>query len=77
MLTLDYPARAGGGGKASLSPGCRDQGIMVFDPVTWQVAGGRLVLTARKGHKTHLDAQPDGSWKKDAAEGKPLSLRRL
>ena len=36
---------------------------MIFDPTGWQIVNGRLVLTARKGHKTYLDAQPDGSWK--------------
>ncbi|MGH6840509.1 MAG: AprI/Inh family metalloprotease inhibitor, partial [Methylocella sp.] len=64
MLTLDRRARAAGGERAFLAPGCRDQGIVIFDPAGWQIVNGRLVLTARKGHKTHLDAQPDGTWKK-------------
>jgi Protease inhibitor Inh len=45
--------------------------------VSWQLVGGRLVLTARKGHKTYLDAQPDGSWKKDPKDGPPLSLKKF
>ncbi|HUB62925.1 MAG TPA: AprI/Inh family metalloprotease inhibitor [Methylocella sp.] len=77
MLTLASQARASGGGKASLAPGCRDQGIVIFDPVGWQIVNGRLVLTARKGHKAHLDAQPDGTWKKDPKEGKALILKKL
>ncbi|HUI21501.1 MAG TPA: AprI/Inh family metalloprotease inhibitor [Methylocella sp.] len=77
MLTLESHVRATGGEKASLAPGCRDQGIVIFDPVGWQIVNGRLVLTARKGHKTHLDAQPDGTWKKDPQEGKSLSLKKL
>jgi Protease inhibitor Inh len=77
MLTLDNQAKATGRKKASLAPGCRDQGIVIFDPVGWQIVAGRLVLTARKGHKTHLDAQPDGTWKKDPKEGKGLTLKRL
>ena len=77
MLTLDKQAKAPGGQKASLAPGCRDQGIVIFDPVGWQIANGRLVLTARKGHKTHLDAQPDGTWKKDPKEGKSLTLKKM
>jgi Protease inhibitor Inh len=77
MLILDNQIRAGGGARASLAPGCRDQGLLIFDPVSWQLAGGRLVLTARKGHKTYLAAQPDGSWKKDPKEGPPLSLKKL
>ena len=59
------------------SPGCRDQGIVIFDPIGWRIVDGRLVLTARKGHTTHLDAQPDGTWKKDPKEGKGLSLKKL
>jgi Protease inhibitor Inh len=77
MLTLDNQAKATGRKKASLAPGCRDQGIVIFDPVGWQIVGGHLVLTARKGHKTHLDAQPDGTWKKDPKEGKGLTLKKL
>ena len=77
MLTLDNQGKSLDGGKASLAPGCRDQGLLIFDPASWQVANGRLELTARKGHKTHLDAQLDGTWKKDPAEGKGLTLKKL
>jgi hypothetical protein len=77
MLTLDNRVKAAGRDKASLAPGCRDQGIVIFDPAGWQIVNGRLVLTARKGHKTYLDAQPDGSWKKDPKEGKSLTLKKL
>lgn len=77
MVTLDVRRKGQARGKASLAPGCRDQGIVVFDPSGWEMAGGRLVLVARKGHKAHLDAQPDGSWKRDSAEGKALSLKKL
>ncbi len=77
MLTLDAQTKAPGGKKATLAPGCRDQGVVIFDPVGWQIVNGRLVLTARKGHQTHLDAQPNGIWKKDPAEGKGLSLKKL
>jgi Protease inhibitor Inh len=77
MLTLDSHGKAPGRNKASLAPGCRDQGIVIFDPAGWQIVNGRLVLTARKGHKTYLDAQPDGTWKKDPKEGKNLTLKKL
>lgn len=77
MLTLDSQRKPGGRASASLAPGCRDQGIVVFDPMAWRVVGGRLVLRARKGHETHLDLQPDGTWKKDPKEGTPLSLKKL
>ena len=77
MLTLDRRVKGSGREKASLAPGCRDQGIVIFDPAGWQIVNGRLVLTARKGHKTYLDAQPDGTWKKDPKEGKSLTLKKL
>jgi len=78
MVTLDDKARAAKGGfKATLAPACRDQGIVIFDPMGWQLTSGRLVLTARKGHTTHLDLQPDSTWAKDPKEGKPLSLKKL
>jgi Protease inhibitor Inh len=77
MLTLDNQVKARGREKASLAPGCRDQGIVIFDPASWQIVNGRLVLTARKGHKTYLDAQPDGTWKKDPKEGKSLTLKKM
>jgi hypothetical protein len=77
MLTLDDGTRVKGGDRAALAPACRDQGIVVFDPVAWQIVRGRLVLTAKAGHVTHLDLQPDGSWLKDPAEGKSLSLKKF
>jgi Protease inhibitor Inh len=76
ILTLDDKAEGRGGNKAWLGPACRDQGVVVFDPIGWRISGGRLVLTARKGHTTNLDLQADGSWLKDPKEGKSLSLKK-
>ncbi len=77
LLILDNQTKAQGGYKASLAPACRDQGITIFDPVGWRLANGRLVLTARRGHTTHLDLKSDGTWLKDPNEGKPLILKKL
>jgi len=79
MLTLDDKARAANGDlKAQLAPACRDQGIVIFDPVAWRVERGRLVLTARKGHAAAFDRQADGAWWKDPAEGgKPLGVKKI
>jgi hypothetical protein len=78
MITLDDKNRAPKGGfRATLAPACRDQGIVIFDPMGWQLLAGRMVLTARKGHTTHLDLQPDNTWAKDPKEGKALSLKKL
>ena len=43
MLTLDLRARGPGGNKALLAPACRDNGIVVFDPVGWTLDRDRLV----------------------------------
>ena len=79
MVTLDRTrAKAGGSDRAQLAPGCRDQGIVVFDPSAWSLVRGELVLTARAGHKTKLERGEDGVWAKDPKEGgKPLGLKKL
>jgi hypothetical protein len=78
MVTLDDTSRVKGGDRAQLAPGCRDQGIVIFDPSAWQLVKGELVLTARAGHKVELAKQGEGLWAKDAKDGgKPLGLKRL
>ncbi|BDV37469.1 hypothetical protein DSM21852_07220 [Methylocystis bryophila] len=76
MLTLE-PRPAAGGFKAQLAPACRDNGLVVFDPVAWSMDHGRLSLVARKGHKAHFDRESGGVWRRDAKEGKALSLRPM
>jgi signal transduction histidine kinase len=63
--------------KAQLAPACRDQGLVVFDPINWQMERGRLGVTARKGHKAWFDRQSDGTWLRDPKEGKTLILRPI
>jgi hypothetical protein len=80
MLTLDDRARGPRGtNRAILAPACRDQGIVIFDPVGWTIdRANRLVLTARKGHQAHFERTEDGSWQKDPKEGgKPLGFKKL
>lgn len=71
MITLEP------GGRAQLAPACRDQGLVIFDPVRWALEQGKLSLTARKGHKAHFDRQTDGIWQRDPKEGKALALRPI
>ncbi len=66
MLTLM------GGGRAQLAPACRDNGIVVFDPVRWSLDRGKLVLVARKGHKAHFEKDSNGFWRRDASESKSV-----
>ena len=83
MLTLESQAKGPGGKKASLAPGCRDQGIVIFDPAGWQIVNGRLMLTARKGHKTDLDVaagrklekRSEGRQKSDFEEAMKMNRR--
>jgi hypothetical protein len=79
MLTLDDRGRGPRGTyRAVLAPACRDQGIVIFDPVGWQIDRNRLALTARKGHLAHFERMPDGTWQKDPKEGgKPLGFRKM
>ena len=79
MLTLDDKTRGkAGGDRAQLAPGCRDQGIVIFDPIGWRLVKGELVLTARAGHTAKLDAIGEDRWAKDIKDGsKPLGLKKL
>jgi hypothetical protein len=78
LLTLDGAARGPGGNKAQLAPACRDQGIVVFDPVSWRYDRGLLVLRARKGHDARFQYHADGVWRKDPKDGgKPLGLKKI
>jgi hypothetical protein len=78
MITLDAKARGlKGGKKALLAPACRDQGIVIFDPVGWAIEKGKLKLTARKGHHAIFEQKGDGTWEKDPKEGKALSLKKM
>jgi hypothetical protein len=78
MLTLDDKARGPHGSfKAVLAPGCGDRGILIFDPIGWQIEKGRLALIARAGQQTHLDLQADGLWEKDPKEGAPLAMKKI
>jgi hypothetical protein len=80
MITLeDRPGRGPRGSlRAFLAPACRDQGLVIYDPVGWAFNGGKLTLYARKGHATGFLISPDGIWLKDASEGgKPLGLKRI
>ncbi len=71
MLTLM------GGGRAQLAPACRDNGVVVFDPMRWSLERGRLVLGARKGHKAHFERDAGGIWRRDPAEGKSLGFKPI
>lgn len=80
MLTLEERWGHGpkGSSRAFLAPACRDQGLLIFDPVGWTLAGSRLTVYARKGHMLVFVFSADGVWKKDMADGgKPIALKRL
>ncbi|WP_406854908.1 AprI/Inh family metalloprotease inhibitor [Alsobacter sp. KACC 23698] len=74
-LTLKA-ARKGGQYAASLSGGCIDPGLKVFDPVAWHTGSGRLYLIAKKGHDQGFSIMPDGTWQKDPPSGAQLYLKK-
>ena len=77
MVTLEDAGRAAATLKARLAPACRDQGIIVFDPVGWSLKAGHLVLAARRGHTAIFSEDEAGTWVKDPETGQPLGLKRL
>lgn len=77
MVTLDADERGKAELKAKLAPACRDQGIVIFDPVGWHLAKGQIVLTAKKGHSVALTHRQDQTWANAPAKGAALVLKRL
>lgn len=77
MVTLDEAGRNSAELKARLAPACRDQGIIIFDPIGWSLKAGHLVLAARRGHTAVFSADAAGTWVKDATTGPSLGLKRL
>ena len=62
--------------EARLLEGCRDLGLAAFEPVAWRYEGGRLTLTARRGHEVTLISERDGHWRRDPEVGATLILRK-
>jgi hypothetical protein len=78
-IDLRRPLLAGGSGRfeARLLDGCRDLGLVAFDPIAWRYEAGRLTLTARRGHEVTLISERDGHWRRDPEVGATLILRKL
>ena len=64
------------GGRAQLGPGCKDQGLVVFDPIGWSSGRNAIVLRARKGHRVNFVYKPDGTWLREPEDKRPLALRK-
>ena len=62
--------------EARLVEGCNDAGLRSFDPVAWRYDGGRLTLTARRGHEVTLISEREGHWRRDPEVGATLILRK-
>jgi hypothetical protein len=67
---------AAGRHEIRLLEGCRDAGLAAFDPVSWRYEGGRLTLTARRGHEVTLISERAGQWRRDPEVGAMLVLRK-
>jgi hypothetical protein len=63
--------------EARVLDGCRDLGLAAFEPVAWRYEGGRLTLTARRGHEVTLISERDGHWRRDPEVGATLILRKV
>lgn len=66
-----------GDGTVKLLPGCRDEGMEVFDPVNWRYANGRITMVAKRGHTIDLVPNGDGGWRRDPETGVTLVLRKV
>jgi Protease inhibitor Inh len=79
VLNLDrtQPGSVSRSGRASLEQGCKDQGLLTFDPAGWIVERDRMFLYARKGHRFGFNIERDGRVVKDPPQGSPLSGRKL
>ena len=60
-----------------LLDGCRDNGILVFDPAAWLAAKGRITLRAKRGHAVELVPAGEGRWRRDPEVGTTFVLRRV
>jgi hypothetical protein len=79
MVTLFDTARGRGYYRAQLAPACRDNGIVIFDPVAWSIDNkGNISLQARKGHKMILARDANDVWQRTGEpKARPLALRRI
>jgi len=78
MVTLQDAARGNGYYRAQLAPACRDNGIVVFDPIAWSIdRAGHISLQARKGHKIQFQRNAKGDWYRIDDKAKPLGLRKI
>jgi hypothetical protein len=79
MVTLFDTARGRGYYRAQLAPACRDNGIVIFDPIAWSIDNkGHISLQARKGHKMVLERDANSVWQRAGdPKARPLGLRRI
>lgn len=79
MVTLSEAPRGKGYLRAQLAPACRDNGVVIFDPIAWTIdRQGHISLQARKGHKMGMERDANGVWRRMGdAKVRPLSLKRI
>lgn len=60
--------------KADLVDGCHDRGMQIFNPSSWRIDGGRLLLVSRKGHDIAFVKTGASGWGKEKQSGDILEL---
>jgi hypothetical protein len=60
--------------KADLVDGCQDRGMQIFNPSSWRIDGGRLLLVSRKGHDIAFVKVGASGWGKEKQSGDILEL---
>ncbi|MEA1831280.1 AprI/Inh family metalloprotease inhibitor [Methylobacterium durans] len=77
VCRLSLAPRDGAAAPVHVLDGCRDNGLAIFDPVTWRYASGRLTLVAKRGHVVNLVPMGDGRWRRDPETGTTFLLRKV
>lgn len=77
VCRIELANEAAAAAPVRLLDGCRDNGLMVFDPVSWRFVKGRLTLNARRGHTVTLVPAGEGRWRRDPDVGTTFVLHRV
>jgi|APCry1669190288_1035285.scaffolds.fasta_scaffold32259_2 hypothetical protein len=77
LITLGMKNNKELAGQAQLAPACRDEGLVLFDPISWRIDHSKLILRARLGHETAFYQKSTDLWSKLDEKGLELFIRKL
>jgi Protease inhibitor Inh len=77
LLTIQPADKEPLTGHAQLSPACRDQGLVIYDPVSWRMDKSTFILKSRQGHETAFYQKAPKIWTKVDERGLTLLLQKM